>query len=62
MCPMALTITLSTMPTHLKAAGQAMFGMTATLAPAIGPAIGGWLTDRFGWEWNFYVNFIPGVA
>ncbi|MFZ0918145.1 MAG: DHA2 family efflux MFS transporter permease subunit, partial [Candidatus Udaeobacter sp.] len=41
--------------------GQAMFGMTATLAPAIGPALGGWLTDRFGWEWNFYVNFIPGA-
>jgi DHA2 family multidrug resistance protein len=38
-----------------------MFGMTATLAPAIGPALGGWLTDQFGWEWNFYVNFIPGA-
>jgi len=60
--PMALTVTLSTMPNHLKPLGQALFGMTATLAPAIGPAIGGWLTDRFGWEWNFYVNIIPGAA
>jgi DHA2 family multidrug resistance protein len=41
--------------------GQAMFGMTATLAPAIGPALGGWLTDSFGWQWNFYINLIPGA-
>jgi DHA2 family multidrug resistance protein len=59
--PMALTVMLSTMPDKLKPVGQAMFGMTATLAPAIGPALGGWLTDRFGWEWNFYINFIPGA-
>jgi DHA2 family multidrug resistance protein len=59
--PMALTVILSTMPKNLQPMGQALFGMTATLAPAIGPAIGGWLTDRFGWEWNFYVNFLPGA-
>lgn len=59
--PMSLTVIISTMPKNLMAVGQAMFGMTATLAPAIGPALGGWLTDRFGWEWNFYVNFIPGA-
>jgi DHA2 family multidrug resistance protein len=59
--PIALTVIVSTMPKNLAAVGQAMFGMTATLAPAIGPALGGWLTDRFGWEWNFYVNFFPGA-
>lgn len=59
--PMALTVMLSTLPRRLHPVGQALFGMTATLAPAIGPAIGGWLTDRFGWEWNFYVNFVPGA-
>jgi DHA2 family multidrug resistance protein len=62
MIPMALTVIVTTMPTNLMSAGQAMFGMTATLAPAIGPALGGWLTDRFGWEWNFYINFIPGAV
>jgi DHA2 family multidrug resistance protein len=59
--PMALTVIVRRMPKNLLPVGQAMFGMTATLAPAIGPALGGWLTDRFGWEWNFYVNFIPGA-
>ena len=59
--PMALTVIVRRMPKNLLPAGQAMFGMTATLAPAIGPALGGWLTDHFGWQWNFYVNFIPGA-
>src|SRR5947207_1408135 len=59
--PMALAVIVSTMPKHLLPVGQATFGMTATLAPAIGPALGGWLTDHFGWEWNFYVNLIPGA-
>ena len=59
--PMSLTVIVSTMPRNILPVGQAMFGMTATLAPAIGPALGGWLTDHFGWEWNFYVNFIPGA-
>ncbi len=60
--PMSLTVIVSTMPKNLLSVGQAMFGMTATLAPAIGPALGGWLTDRFGWQWNFYINFIPGAV
>src|SRR5437868_2231989 len=59
--PMALSVVVRTMPKNLLPVGQAMFGMRATLASAIGPALGGWLTDRFGWEWNFYVNFIPGA-
>ena len=59
--PMSLTVIVSTMPKNLLPIGQAMFGMTATLAPAIGPALGGWLTDRFGWQWNFYINLVPGA-
>ncbi len=60
--PMSLTVIVSTMPKKLQGVGQAMFGLTATLAPAIGPALGGWLTDRFGWEWNFFINFLPGAV
>ena len=59
--PIALTVVVTTMPRNLATVGQALFGLTATLAPAIGPALGGWLTDRFGWQWNFYINFIPGT-
>ena len=60
--PTALTVIVTMMPKNLQGVGQAMFGITATLAPAIGPYIGGLLTDRIGWEWNFFINFIPGIA
>jgi len=59
--PMALTVTLSTLPRSKQPLGFALFGMTATLAPSIGPSIGGWLTDNFGWEWVFYINLFPGA-
>lgn len=59
--PMALTVMLTTLPKRLHLVGQSIFGITATLAPAIGPVLGGWLTAKFGWEWNFFVNFVPGI-
>ena len=37
-----------------------MFALAATLAPAIGPTIGGWLTETWGWQTIFYVNLVPG--
>jgi len=35
--------------------------VTATFAPAIGPTIGGYFTDNYGWPWIFYINLIPGA-
>jgi DHA2 family multidrug resistance protein len=37
-----------------------LFGLTVTFAPAIGPTIGGWLTDNLSWHYIFYLNLIPG--
>jgi MFS transporter, DHA2 family, multidrug resistance protein len=59
--PMALTVTLSTLPRSKQPLGFALFGMTATLAPSIGPSIGGWLTDNFGWQWVFYQPLARGA-
>ncbi len=39
-----------------------MFAITATFAPSIGPTLGGWLTDNLGWQYNFYLNLIPGIV
>ena len=61
MIPMALTIAISTLPKSKQPLGLVMFGVTATLGPAIGPSVGGWLTDSYGWQWVFYVNLVPGV-
>jgi MFS transporter, DHA2 family, multidrug resistance protein len=40
----------------------AVIGTIASVAPALGPVIGGWITDTLNWHWLFYVNLVPGVA
>jgi MFS transporter, DHA2 family, multidrug resistance protein len=39
-----------------------LIGLVATLAPTIGPTIGGYLTDAFSWHWLFFINIVPGLA
>lgn len=60
--PMAFTIVLTTLPPAKQPIGMALFSITATFAPSIGPTLGGWLTDNLGWQYNFYLNIIPGIA
>jgi len=43
-------------------AATAALGLVSTLAPALGPAVGGWITDSLGWRWLFFVNVVPGAA
>jgi DHA2 family multidrug resistance protein len=40
----------------------AVIGTIASVAPALGPVIGGWITDTLDWHWLFYVNLVPGIA
>jgi DHA2 family multidrug resistance protein len=58
--PIAMTIVLRCLPLSKRPIGLALFGITATFAPAIGPTIGGWLTDTYSWHWIFYINLVPG--
>jgi DHA2 family multidrug resistance protein len=60
--PLAFTIIFSMLPPSKHAAGLAGFSVTAVFAPAIGPTIGGYLTDAYGWPWVFYVNLAPGAV
>ena len=39
----------------------AVYGMAVVVAPAIGPTLGGWITDNFSWRWIFYINVPIGV-
>lgn len=59
--PMALTIVLTTLPRAKQPSALALFAITGTFAPSIGPTIGGWLTDNLGWQYDFYLNLIPGT-
>jgi DHA2 family multidrug resistance protein len=40
----------------------AILGMVSTLAPTLGPTIGGWITDAASWRWLFFINVVPGAA
>jgi DHA2 family multidrug resistance protein len=60
--PLAFTIIVSMLPPSKQKLGFAGFAITATFAPSIGPTIGGWLTDNYGWPMIFYLGLIPGVV
>jgi DHA2 family multidrug resistance protein len=59
--PMAFTIIITLLPKPKQPIGLALFALSATFAPAIGPTIGGYLTENWGWEYIFYVNLVPGA-
>src|SRR5947208_12436427 len=40
----------------------AVIGTIASVAPTLGPVIGGWITDTLSWHWLFYINLVPGIA
>jgi DHA2 family multidrug resistance protein len=40
----------------------AVIGTIASLAPTMGPIVGGWITDTLNWHWLFYINLVPGLA
>ncbi|HUZ64914.1 MAG TPA: DHA2 family efflux MFS transporter permease subunit [Acetobacteraceae bacterium] len=40
----------------------AVIGTIASIAPTLGPIVGGWITDTLNWHWLFYVNLVPGLA
>src|SRR5262249_26494902 len=60
--PMAFTIIITFLPKAKQPIGLALFALSATFAPAIGPTIGGYLTENWGWKYIFYVNLLPGAA
>jgi len=54
--PVTLTILLEAFEPQEFAMASALYGVGATLGPAIGPTLGGWLTDTLSWQWIFFVN------
>ena len=62
MIPLAFTIVMTMLPRSKHAIGLAGYAVTATFAPAIGPTIGGYFTDNYGWPYIFYINLVPGAV
>ena len=57
--PMAFTMVLTKLPKPQQPIGLAIFALSVTFAPAIGPTIGGYLTENYGWQTIFFVNVVP---
>jgi DHA2 family multidrug resistance protein len=48
-------------PAEEQGMAMGLYGLGAVLAPAIGPTLGGWITDQYSWPWIFYINVPVGV-
>ena len=59
--PMAQAILADTFPPQKRGLAFALYGITAVLAPTIGPTLGGWITFSYSWRWIFYINLPVGI-
>jgi MFS transporter, DHA2 family, multidrug resistance protein len=59
--PMAQAILADTFPPQQRGLAFALYGITAVMAPTIGPTLGGWITFNYSWRWIFFINLPVGV-
>jgi DHA2 family multidrug resistance protein len=59
--PMAQAILADTFTPQQRGMAFALFGITAVIAPTIGPTLGGWITDTYSWRWIFLINLPVGL-
>src|SRR5512144_2715993 len=59
--PSSQAVLLDAFPPEKQGAAQTMFGIAALLAPVVGPTLGGYITDNYGWRWIFYLNVPVGL-
>jgi len=60
LAPVAQAILVDTFPPAKRAAAFALFTVVIVTAPAIGPVLGGWITDNYAWRWIFFINVPVG--
>ena len=61
LAPSEQAILADTFPASMRGIAFAVYGMAVVLAPAIGPTLGGWITDNYSWRWIFYINIPVGI-
>ena len=59
--PSSQGVLLDAFPKEKQGAAQTVFGIAALLAPVVGPTLGGYITDNYGWRWVFYINVPVGL-
>ena len=61
LAPVEQAILVDTFPPHKRASAFALYTVAIVTAPAIGPVLGGWITDNFDWRWVFLINIPIGI-
>ncbi len=59
--PIAQSILRETFPPEEQGTAMGIFGMGVIMGPALGPTLGGWITDSYSWPWIFYINVPIGI-
>jgi MFS transporter, DHA2 family, multidrug resistance protein len=62
MIPTVFAAAFTVFPRSRQAMVTPIIGLIATLAPTIGPTVGGYLTDALSWHWLFFINVVPGIV
>ena len=61
MIPTVFAAAYTVFPREKQSLVSPIIGLVATLAPTVGPTVGGYLTEVFSWHWLFLVNVVPGI-
>ncbi|WPO97829.1 DHA2 family efflux MFS transporter permease subunit [Pseudomonas sp. HR96] len=61
MIPLVFTTAFMYFNGKQRVIAASTIGAIASLAPTLGPAVGGWITDISSWHWLFYINLLPGL-
>src|SRR5207245_2079209 len=62
LAPSEQAILADTFPPSQRGMAFAVYGVAVVVAPAIGPALGGWITDNYSWRWIFFINIPVGIV
>ncbi|WP_211461335.1 DHA2 family efflux MFS transporter permease subunit [Collimonas silvisoli] len=61
MIPLVFTTAFAFFAGPQRVIAAATIGAIASLAPTLGPSVGGWITDHYSWHWLFFINLAPGI-
>jgi DHA2 family multidrug resistance protein len=61
LAPSEQAILTDTFPARKRGQAFALYGVAVVVAPAIGPTLGGWITDNYSWRWIFFINIPVGI-